>query len=120
MRTSSRLVKPASLPDEIREIVERAERNGLGMKVRTIHNDYGLPFFAAFVFDKNDLRRESFNGGWACDLDRRTALVRAVTEAAQSRLAFIHGGRKLLRRAASDGPDAQQHEAHLVQQVRAL
>jgi ribosomal protein S12 methylthiotransferase accessory factor YcaO len=89
------LVETASLPDEVREIVDRAERNGLQLKVRTIPNDYGMPFFAVFVFDLNNPSRKTFNGGWACDLDRDRALVRAVTEAAQSRVAFIHGGRKV-------------------------
>lgn len=93
--SSSRLVQSASLPDEIREIVERAEQNGLELKVRTVPNDYELPFFAAFVFDRHNPSRRTFNGGWACDLNRDRALARAITEAAQSRVAFIHGGRKL-------------------------
>ena len=94
VRNVSKLVEAASLPDGVREIVGRAEQNGLQLKVRTIPNDYGIPFFAAFVFDLNNPSRKTFNGGWACDLDRDRALMRAVTEAAQSRVAFIHGGRK--------------------------
>jgi ribosomal protein S12 methylthiotransferase accessory factor len=111
LRRSSKLVEPKSLPDEVREIVERAERHGLQLKVRTILNDYGMPFFAAFLFDLNNPSRKSFNGGWACDLDRERAVVRAVTEAAQSRAAFIHGGRKV--RTASD---EHEHEEELVRQ----
>lgn len=115
VRGASKLVESESLPDEVREIVERAERNGLHFKVRTIPNDYGMPFFAAFVFDLNNPSRKTFNGGWACDLDRDRALVRAVTEAAQSRVAFIHGGRKIaISRAASSAPDTQEQEAKLV------
>jgi ribosomal protein S12 methylthiotransferase accessory factor len=94
VRNASRLVEAASLPDGVSEIVGRAEQNGLQLKVRTIPNDYGIPFFAAFVFDLNNPSRKTFNGGWACDLDRDRALIRAVNEAAQSRVAFIHGGRK--------------------------
>ena len=94
VRGASKLVETASLTDEVRKIIERAEQNGLQFKVRTIPNDYGIPFFAAFVFDLNNPSRKTFNGGWACDLDRERALLRAVTEAAQSRVAFIHGGRK--------------------------
>jgi ribosomal protein S12 methylthiotransferase accessory factor len=116
VRGASKLVESQSLPDEVREIVERAERNGLQLKVRTVPNDYGMPFFAAFVFDLNNPSRKNFNGGWACDLDRDRSLVRAVTEAAQSRVAFIHGGRKVPRsRAASLTSDAQE-EAKLVRQ----
>jgi ribosomal protein S12 methylthiotransferase accessory factor len=117
LRSASKLVEAASLPDDMRKLVERAERNGLQLKVRAIPNDYGMPFFAAFVFDLNNPSRKTFNGGWACDLDRNRALVRAVTEAAQSRVAFIHGGRKVpTPRAADLGADAQQREAELVRQ----
>jgi ribosomal protein S12 methylthiotransferase accessory factor len=117
VRSASKLVEPASLPDDVRKIVERAERNGLQLKVRNIPNDYGMPFFAAFVFDLNNPSRKTFNGGWACDLDRDRALVRAVTEAAQSRVAFIHGGRKVPTSQAADfALDAQEHEAKLVRQ----
>jgi ribosomal protein S12 methylthiotransferase accessory factor len=116
VRCASRLVEAASLPDEVREIVERAERNGLQLKVRAIPNDYGLPFFAAFVFDLNNPARKTFNGGWACDLDRDRALVRAVTEAAQSRVAFIHGGRKVPASPEGFSLNAQQREAKLVRQ----
>lgn len=111
VRRASKLVEATSLPDEVREIIERAERNGLQLKVRAIPNDYGMPFFAAFVFDLNNPSRRTFNGGWACDLNRDRALVRAVTEAAQSRLAFIHGGRKVPSALV-----AQMGEAKLVRQ----
>jgi YcaO-like protein with predicted kinase domain len=113
VRSSSRLVDPASLPDNVREIVERAEQHGLRLRVRTVPNDYGLPFFAAFVFDPNNPSRSTFNGGWACDVDRDVALVRAVTEAAQSRVAFIHGGRKI---PASQVADSTAGETNLVRQ----
>jgi ribosomal protein S12 methylthiotransferase accessory factor len=115
VRSASKLVESASLPDEVREIIERAERNRLQLKVRTIPNEYGMPFFAAFVFDLNSPSRKTFNGGWACDLNRDRALVRAVTEAAQSRVAFIHGGRKVPTSEAT-ALDAQQREAKLVRQ----
>ena len=111
VRGTSKLVEPASLPDNVREIVKRAEQNGLQFKIRTIPNGYGMPFFAAFVFDLNNPSRKTFNGGWACDLDRDRALVRAVTEAAQSRVAFIHGARKV---RTSQVLNAQEQEAELV------
>ena len=116
VRSASKLVESESLPDEVREIVERAEQNGLQFKVRTVPNAYGMPFFAAFVFDLNNPSRKTFNGGWACDLDRDQALVRAVTEAAQGRVAFIHGGRKVPRPQRADQTSEAQAEAKLVRQ----
>jgi ribosomal protein S12 methylthiotransferase accessory factor len=117
VRPASKLVDPATLPDNVRQIVERADQNGLKLRVRSVPNDYGLPFFAVFVFDPENPSRKTFNGGWACDLNRDRALVRAVTEAAQSRVAFIHGGRKL-RMPSVDGLafNADQREAVIVRQ----
>ena len=109
VRSASKLVAPSSLPDNVREIVERAGRNGLQFKIRFIPNDYGMPFFAAFVFDLNNPSRKTFNGGWACDLDRERALVRAVTEAAQSRVAFIHGGRTVPKTTEEEAKVVRQH-----------
>jgi YcaO-like protein with predicted kinase domain len=114
VRSSSRLIEPSSLPNEVVEIVERANRNGLHLKVRAIPNDYGLPFFAAFLFDLNNPNRNTFNGGWACDVDRDRALVRAVTEVAQSRAAFIHGGRKVPSSALFGASLNAQQEAEIV------
>ena len=51
VRHHSMLVAGTSLPDEVRDIVERAERKGLRLIVRTVPNDYAVPFFAAFLFD---------------------------------------------------------------------
>jgi ribosomal protein S12 methylthiotransferase accessory factor len=115
VRDCSVLVAPTSLPNEARDIVERAERKGLRLIVRTVQNDYAVPFFAAFLFDPERPCRRFFNGGWGCDLDRSFALMRAVTEAVQSRLAFLHGGRKVPRTGAPPGPaDEPEDEARLV------
>jgi ribosomal protein S12 methylthiotransferase accessory factor len=83
-----------SLPREIGDIVETAACNGLRLVIHAVPNDYGIPFFAAFLFDPKNLEHRFFNGGWGCHPERRIALTRAVTEVAQSRLAFLHGGRK--------------------------
>jgi ribosomal protein S12 methylthiotransferase accessory factor len=94
VRDASRLVAPSSLPPEIGEIVQRAECCGLSLVVRAVPNDYRMPFFAAFLFDPELPQQRFFNGGWGCHLDPSIALTRAVTEVAQSRAAFLHGGRE--------------------------
>lgn len=83
-----------SLPREVGDIVETAACNGLQLVIHYVPNDHGIPFFAAFLFDPKNLEHRFFNGGWGCHPERRIALARAVTEVAQSRLAFLHGGRK--------------------------
>ncbi|MDN5850406.1 MAG: YcaO-like family protein, partial [Nitrococcus sp.] len=115
IRQHSMLVAETSLPDAARDIVERAEGKGLRLIVRTVPNDYAVPFFVAFLFDPQRPCRRFFNGGWGCDLDRTVALMQAVTEAVQSRLAFLHGGRKVPRAAAPPWPGGHtEDEASLV------
>jgi ribosomal protein S12 methylthiotransferase accessory factor len=94
VRNRSARIAEESLPAEVREIAERAGRHGLRLVVRAVPNDFGLPFFAAYVCDPKTPSRRFFNGGWGCHLGRGIALMRAVTEAAQSRAAFLHGGRQ--------------------------
>ncbi|HEY0106913.1 MAG TPA: YcaO-like family protein [Rhizomicrobium sp.] len=95
VRNGSLRVADDSLPPDAKDVIETAARNGLRFVVRYVPNDYGIPFFATFLFDPKKSLHRFFNGGWGCHLDRRIALMRAVTEAAQSRAASLHGGREL-------------------------
>ena len=52
-----------------------------------------MPFFCAEIADPSALSSCFFNGGYGCHPRRDIALVRALCEAAQSRLGLIHGGR---------------------------
>ena len=125
VRNASRLIEPKSLPDNIRKILDKAERGGLRLIVRSIPNEYGMPFFVAFLFNPNTPVRKFFNGGWGCHLDRSIAVTRAVTEATQSRLAYIHGGRgepampsPLFPREGDETETVQRH-MHSVQDANA-
>lgn len=110
-RRRSVLVEATSLPEEIRLIGERAARQRLELVVRSIPNDYGVPFFAAFLFSPETPSLKLFNGGWGCHLDRSIALTRAVAEAAQSRLTYLGRHREPAR---GDGGEAE----HLRTQIR--
>ena len=100
VRNRSARVAGDSLPPPVQEVVATASRHGLELIVRAVPNDFAMPFFAAFLFDPAKPERRFFNGGWGCHLDRDIAVMRAVTEVAQSRAAYLHGGR-----AAPDGGD---------------
>jgi ribosomal protein S12 methylthiotransferase accessory factor len=56
-------------------------------------NEYGIPFFAAYIVEPWRSAAVFACDGFGCHPDPRVALVRAVVEAAQSRLSHIHGGR---------------------------
>ena len=115
VRATSLLVEESTLPASIQQISENARKSGLTLRIRTIPNDYGMPFFVAFVFDANNPTRRTFNGGWACDLNRERCLIRAVTEAAQSRVAFLDGGRKIPKSLTTLNPiqEAKQVRQHI-------
>lgn len=86
-----RPVAPASLPAPARAIAERLDAVGFGLTVQALPNAYGLPAFTATVFDRRSPDLASPGDG--LHPSREIALVRAITESAQARLSFIHGGR---------------------------
>ena len=93
-RQRSRWVDPISLPAESRAVCERIHERGLGLSVRSVVNDYGLPFFSCFLYDPGNLVLAAFNGGWGCSFDPEQALMQALMEAVQGRIGMLYGGRK--------------------------
>jgi len=82
------------------EILERYERAEVDVVVWDITSDLELPAFYCRIFDRTEnlfhpLYRAA---GMGCHLTREVALMRALTEAAQSRLTMISGARDDLGR----------------------
>lgn len=61
--------------------------------VRYSPNPFGLPYFAATLAEPDARDHLSVSAGYGCHPSASIALVRAICEAAQGRLSFIHGGR---------------------------
>jgi ribosomal protein S12 methylthiotransferase accessory factor len=76
-----------------RELVESIRRADLDLYVRSAKNAFGMAYFFAIINDRDAYAPHLLNGGFGCHPHRSVAFVRAVAEAAQSRLSFIHGGR---------------------------
>jgi ribosomal protein S12 methylthiotransferase accessory factor len=95
VRNRGARVEKADLPCDVQAIIATAARNGLQLVIRYVPNDYGIAFFVAFLFEPNRLERRLFNGGWGCHHERDVALMSAVSEVAQSRMAFLLGLRQL-------------------------
>ncbi len=89
----SALVEPETFPSSLRRLRQAIDRAGLTLYVRSIPNPFGIPFFTATIADPHRVDPLFVNGGHGCHPDRAVAITRAVTEALQSRLSFIHGGR---------------------------
>ena len=92
-RDMSVLVLPSSFPQSIRAVADVVHEAGLQLFVRYFANQFGVPFFKAVVCDLMEYNPIYVCAGFGCHVDRNIAITRAVCEAMQSRLSFIHGGR---------------------------
>jgi putative methanogenesis marker protein 1 len=101
-------IRPETLPDAAQELIERYERASVDVTVHACTNGIGIPSFFAMTEDKHAGDAMLFNGGCGCHLDPAIGVLRALTEAAQSRLGVIAGAREDMdrqehRRASSYG-----------------
>jgi ribosomal protein S12 methylthiotransferase accessory factor len=95
---SSSRVSPASLPHEHRALIADWARRGFEVSVRTMRNEFGVAWFHVNLWERGQLDPIYVCDGYGCHADREIALTRALTEATQSRLSFIHGARDDLER----------------------
>lgn len=89
-RDESRRLWP--LPAPFDAWAERWQFEGVTLHVRELPNEFGLPCFQAHLHEPGSAD-VNLAAGSGLHLDRDIALARAVTEAAQSRLSTLHGGR---------------------------
>ena len=80
---------------DCRWVLDRFARAGVGAAVWELTSDVGLPVFRCTSVDgeAHALHRTYAAAGMGCHGTRRVALLRALTEAAQSRLTMISGSR---------------------------
>lgn len=89
---ASHWVDPATLPPRLRAMVERFAQAGLEFHLRYAPNQFGLAHLSGYALEESDHPATMASGmGFHCNSD--IAAVRAIAEAAQSRLTTIHGGR---------------------------
>jgi ribosomal protein S12 methylthiotransferase accessory factor len=89
----SRLVSLETAPKVIKDLEAAIRSAGLQLVVRESPNAYGLPFVAAYVLEPNDTDAIAIADGFGLHPIAEVAAIRAIAEAAQSRLTHIHGGR---------------------------
>lgn len=103
----SRRVDLSTVDDpDCREILGRVARADVVAFVWEITSDIGVPTFSCTLVDRtlNLYRPIAPMTGLGCHPSRGVALLRAITEAAQSRLTIITGARDDVR-ARGNGPD---------------
>lgn len=79
-----------------RELLGKLAAAEVRIGVWDMTSDTGVPAYAAEIYDASerpDFRRLGAFGGYGCHLAPEIALLRAIGEAAQSRLTFISGSR---------------------------
>jgi YcaO-like protein with predicted kinase domain len=101
---------------DCRSVLEKYERADASVTVWETTNDIGIPAFTCLLTERvvNPLRPVPATLGFGCHPARSIALVRALIEAAQSRLTYISGSRDDLDRNAYEfslNIDALQSES---------
>jgi len=100
-----------------RSVIERLECADIQVAAWDITSDIGIPSYACTVFDRPGLHVAGNFSGFGCHLDPAVALLRALTEAVQSRLTLIAGSRDDLRRSQYQELRNEQDLAELAESV---
>jgi ribosomal protein S12 methylthiotransferase accessory factor len=92
-------------------LLQRYAAAGVTVMVWDVSTEVGLPVFVAIICDSErhtSMRPVAAAFGSGCHADRRVALSRTLTEAAQSRLTGIAGSRDDLTRATYHASQSQE------------
>jgi ribosomal protein S12 methylthiotransferase accessory factor len=93
-RSPRRLNLATGLPASVQTIVDKIQAAGLQMAVWHASTTIEVPCFACTIADlKGNTLYPQRAAGYGCHVSKEIALLRAITEAAQSRLTFISGAR---------------------------
>jgi ribosomal protein S12 methylthiotransferase accessory factor len=93
-RSDYPVIDPRTLPVRARRIYERLAASGLTVYLRDVTSETRIATFMCLITMPQGAHRHLVHGGYGCHPDARVAAVRSLTEAAQSRVSFIQGGRE--------------------------
>lgn len=79
--------------EETYSLIKKIDVAGLKLSVRYTENCFGMAYFQAFIMEDSPQAPISVATGSGLHPIKEIALIRAICEAAQSRLSHIHGGR---------------------------
>jgi ribosomal protein S12 methylthiotransferase accessory factor len=98
------LIDSRSLPPRAVRLLRRLELAGLRVYLRVVTSDTKIPAVLCDLVERRPRGTLTCHAGYGSHPDARVAVVRALTEAAQSRLACIQGGREDLPSVVPDEP----------------
>ncbi|MEU9631605.1 YcaO-like family protein [Streptomyces luteogriseus] len=120
LRDTSQLVDLHSVTGHAADLVKLAAAADLQVVLRSTPNAFGLPFFQAYLLEREDTAPVAIAFGAGLHAGRDIAAVRAIAEAAQSRLSHIHGGRDdIIDRHDYFESDAAEAESSATARLRA-
>ena len=97
VRKAERLLDLGTVEDACcRSVLQRLEAAGVDVAVWDCTSDVGVPVLSALIVDSPAAQRWPARGpfrGYGCHPSRNIALLRALTEAVQSRLTYVSGSR---------------------------
>lgn len=93
VQEDSKIILPESFPENVRQVYNKVKAAGHELILRYAANEFGWPFIIGSIIDGQTKEPMFINGGYGCHFFKNIAMMRAATEAIQSRLSFIHGGR---------------------------
>jgi len=105
--------------DLLASLLDKVARAGLQISISDCTGDGGLPTYKCLISESTALGAGQF-GGYGSSLDSRTAVVRAVTEAAQARCLIIAGARDDQFRCGRDASQLASRQARALQPVATL
>jgi ribosomal protein S12 methylthiotransferase accessory factor len=104
---------------EVLALLKQFEEGGVAVAVWDITSSVGVPAFSSAIIDRspNPLHPLPHARGMGCHPSRRIAMLRALTEAAQSRLTVIAGSRDDLKQTRYRDlldPDGQERTRRMI------
>jgi ribosomal protein S12 methylthiotransferase accessory factor len=84
-------LRTLALP-RVADVLARLQAAGVGAVLCDLTVDTGVPVYAATIYDRRD-RHVGMYAGYGAHLDPEIAMIRALTEAVQSRAIYIAGSR---------------------------
>ncbi|MFF8608908.1 YcaO-like family protein [Streptomyces sp. NPDC015346] len=102
-------VDPATLPPLARELVAKFADADLDMRIVHITSDLGIPSFLAATHEEIGPTTSKGHGGFGTHPDAGVAVIRAITECAQSRAVDIQAMREDIRLPDEEVTKYQKH-----------
>jgi YcaO-like protein with predicted kinase domain len=113
--TRAAVIEPGTVTvPELRTIIDQAEENETKVVLLRLESAINLEtIWAIFLNTRSFVSLSTFNVGWGTHSNIKIAAARALTEAAQSRLTFIHGGREdIVSKSAYGAKDVKKSTAY--------